>query len=205
LKVLLNQDIEKLGRMGEIVEVKAGYARNFLIPKGFAMAVTRGRLKEIEERKKVLKVKAERQRVASESLAEKIKSCLPLKIKASCSASGKLFGSITNRHVAQAIYELTGEEVDRHKIAMDERIRSVGSYSARLKLHPDVEIEITFEVEGEGFVAEEPGVEHSEAEVAVAETFREPEGAPFNIAEEKSKIESPAPIGPETGGEGERA
>jgi large subunit ribosomal protein L9 len=155
LKVLLNQDIDRVGRMGEVVEVAGGYARNFLIPRGMAVGVTRGRMKEIEEQKKVLEVKAARQREQVEELAEKVRS-KRIVIKARCSATGKLFGSITNRQVAQEIAEQTGEEVDRHKIIIDDRIRSVGTYQAVIKLHPDVELELEFEVEGEGFVAEEP-------------------------------------------------
>lgn len=155
MKVLLNQDIDRVGRMGEVVEVAGGYARNFLIPRGMAVGVTRGRMKEIEEQKKVLEVKAARQREQVEELAEKVRS-KRIVIKARCSATGKLFGSITNRQVAQEIAEQTGEEVDRHKIIIDDRIRSVGTYQAVIKLHPDVELELEFEVEGEGFVAEEP-------------------------------------------------
>ncbi len=155
MKVLLNQDIERVGRMGEVVEVAGGYARNFLIPRGLAVGVTRGRLKEIEEQRKVLEVKAARQREQLQAVAERLTS-KPIVIKARCSATGKLFGSITNRQVAQAIAEQTGEDVDRHKIHVDERIRAVGDYHARIKLHPDVEIDLPFRVEGEGFVAEEP-------------------------------------------------
>jgi large subunit ribosomal protein L9 len=141
--------------MGEVVEVAGGYARNFLIPRGLAVGVTRGGMKEIEEQKKVLEVKASRQREQVEALAEKVRS-KRIVIKARCSATGKLFGSITNRQIAQEIAAQTGEEVDRHKIIVDDRIRSVGTYQAIIKLHPDVEFDMEFEVEGEGFVAEEP-------------------------------------------------
>lgn len=155
MKVLLNQDIDRVGRMGEVVDVAGGYARNFLIPRGMAVGMTRGGMKEIEEQKKVLEVKAARQREQVEALAGKVRSKRVV-IKARCSATGKLFGSITNRQVAQEIAVQTGEEVDRHKIIIDDRIRSVGTYKAIIKLHPDVELEIELEVEGEGFVAEEP-------------------------------------------------
>jgi len=163
LKVLLTQDINRLGRMGEVVEVAHGYARNYLIPRGLAVGVARSRVKEIAEHKRVLEIKAARQKAKLEELAERIKS-KPVVIKARCSASSKLFGSITNRQLASEIGELTGEEIDRHKITVDERIRSVGMHHATLKLHPDVEIDIAFEVEGEGFVAEEPEEEPGEPE-----------------------------------------
>lgn len=155
MKVLLKQDMDNLGRMGEVVEVAGGYARNYLIPRGLAIGVTRGRLKEIEEKRRVLEAKAERERERLESVADKIES-LEITIKARCSASGKLFGSVTNRQLAAEIESLTGEEVDRHKIVVDEKIRMVGDYKATIKLHPDVALEMDFKVEGEGFVEEEP-------------------------------------------------
>jgi len=163
LKVLLKENIDRLGRMGEVVEVAGGYARNYLIPRGFAIGVTRGRVKEIEEQKKVLVVKAARERDGMEAIAESVRS-KPIKVEARCSATGKLFGSVTNRQLAQMIEELTGNEIDRHKIVMDEKIRAVGTYKAAIRLHPDVTVEIEFEVEGEGFVPEEPPSEEDEAE-----------------------------------------
>ena len=155
LKVLLNQDIDRVGRMGEVVEVADGYARNFLIPRELAVGVTRGSVKEIEERKKVLEVKAARLRQELEAVAEKVRS-QKIAVKARCSASGKLFGSVTNRQLAAEIEAETGEEIDRHKVVIEDRIRTVGTYHAVIKLHPDVEIDLEFEVEGEGFVPEEP-------------------------------------------------
>ncbi len=155
MKVLLKQDVDNVGLMGEVVEVAGGYARNCLIPRGVAIGVTRGTMKDIAEQKKVLEVKAERRREQLRGVAEKI-AAKPLVIKARCSASGKLFGSVTNRQVASAVLDATGEEIDRHKIQVEDRIRSVGHYKALVRLHPDVEIELDFEVEGEGFDAEEP-------------------------------------------------
>jgi large subunit ribosomal protein L9 len=174
LKVLLKQNIDRVGRMGEIVEVAGGYGRNYLIPRGLAVGVTRGTVKDIAEQKKVLEVKAERQREQVKSVAEKIVS-KPVVITARCSASGKLFGSVTNRQVADAIAQATGEEIDRHKIHIDDRIRSVGTYKALIKLHPDVEIEMEFEVAGEGFVAEEPPEEDATEGTPPAQPEVEPE------------------------------
>ncbi len=155
MKILLKQNIDRVGRMGEVVDVAGGYARNFLIPRDLAVGVTRGRIKEIEEQQKVLEVKAARQREQVEELAGKMRS-KRIVLKARCSATGKLFGSITNRQLAREIAEQTGEEVDRHKIIVDEHIKSVGNHHASIKLHPDVVLDLEFEVEGEGFVGEEP-------------------------------------------------
>jgi len=198
VKVLLKQDIDRVGRMGEIIDVAGGYARNYLIPRGMAVGVTRGTVKEINEQKKVLEVKAARQREQVQTVAEKIMQ-RPVVIKARCSSTGKLFGSITNRQVAAAIAESTGEEIDRHKIHIDDRIRSVGKYQAIIKLHPDVEIDKEFEVEGEGFVAEEPPEDEVETAAAAA-----PEAEAATTAEPQppGEEESAPPAGePEPGEE----
>jgi large subunit ribosomal protein L9 len=177
--------------MGEVIEVASGYARNYLIPRGMAVGVTRGTVKDIAEQKKVLEVKAARQREQLQGVAEKV-AAKPLVIKARCSASGKLFGSITNRQLASAIEEATGEEIDRHKIHVDDRIRSVGNYKALIKLHPDVEIEVDFEVEGEGFEPEEPEGE-SEAEAAATIADVPAEQAPAAGEESGSETADAAP------------
>jgi large subunit ribosomal protein L9 len=163
LKVLLKQNVDRLGRMGEVVDVAGGYARNYLIPFGIAIGVTRGHVKEIEEQKKVLEVRAARERESMEAVSEKIRS-RPIMVEARCSTTGKLFGSVTKRQLAQAVGELVGEEIDRHKITMDERIREVGAYKASIRLHPDVAVDIEFEVQGEGFVPEEPPAEAEEGD-----------------------------------------
>lgn len=206
MKVLLKQDIDRVGRMGEIVQVAGGYARNYLIPRGLAVGVTRGTVKDIAEQKKVLEVKAARQREQVQGIAAGI-DAKPLVIKARCSASGKLFGSITNRQVATAIAEATGEEVDRHKIHVDERIRNVGTYTALIKLHPDVEISKEFTVEGEGFVAEEPPEDETAEPVAGAvagesETAADVDGSEATVETEAAKPET---TGEATGGQAEEA
>jgi large subunit ribosomal protein L9 len=195
LKVLLKQDIEPLGRMGEVVEVARGYARNFLIPRGLAAGVTRGGLKDIEEQQRVLTIKAERERERLQSVAERIKG-KRIAVKARCSATGKLFGSVTGRQLASEIEAVTGEEIDRHKLVFDERVRTVGIHHALLKLHPDVHIDIEFEVEGEGFVAEEPVEEEKAAEGAAAAVPGEgvpaegaPEALPEEVGEPASSVE----------------
>lgn len=208
MKVLLKQNIEPLGRMGEVVEVARGYARNFLIPRGLAVGVTRGGLKDIEEQQRVLGIKAERERERLQGVAEKITG-KRIAVKARCSATGKLFGSITSRQLASEIEAVTGEEVDRHKLVFDERVRTVGIHHALLKLHPDVHIDIEFEVEGEGFVAEEPveeeategaaapvpgeGVTEEDAPEEVIPEEGPPEALPEEVGEPDSSVEVAGP------------
>ncbi|MBU1670279.1 MAG: 50S ribosomal protein L9 [Actinobacteria bacterium] len=198
MKILLTQDIERVGRMGEVVEVAGGYARNYLIPRGMAVGVTRGRMKEIDEQRKVLEVKAARERERLMGLAEKVQGH-KLEITTRCSATGKLFGSITNRQVAQAVLDATGEEIDRHKIHVDDRIRAVGTYHATVKLHPDVEVDLEFEVVGEGFVPEEP--EPDESEIAAEQAAAAPEAPEAETAEGEAEAEGP-PEAPESAGAG---
>lgn len=197
MKVLLKQDIDRVGRMGEVIDVAGGYARNYLIPRGLAVGVTRGTMKDIEEQKRVLKVKSDRQREQLASVGEKIMA-KPLVIKARCSASGKLFGSITNRQLADAIREATGEDVDRHKITIDEKIRTVGTHTSLIKLHHDVEISKEFEVEGEGYEAEEPPEEEIEAASDAQATAQAVEAQP---AEDQPAEEESGEPADEAGGD----
>lgn len=199
MKVLLKQNVETLGRMGEVVEVANGYARNFLIPRGIAVGVTRGRLKEIEEQQRVLEVRAARERESMESVSETIQG-KPIIIKARCSATGKLFGSVTNRQLAEKIEEVTGTEIDRHKLILPERVRTVGRHRMRIKLHPDVAFDLEFEVEGEGFVAEEPEPEEGEVENGAGETAVAVEEAAAAEVEEAAGLEAEGGPG-ETRGE----
>lgn len=191
MKVLLKKDIDSLGCMGDVVEVARGYARNYLIPRDLAVGVTRNRVKDVQEQKKVLDVKAVREKDRLEEVADKVRAGR-IVVKARCSATGKLFGSITNRQLAQEIEAVTGEEIDRHKIVIAERVRTVGAHPAKIRLHPDIELEIEFEVEGEGFVPEEPPVEEEET-AAGAQT---PEAT---VAAAVDAVEEAAP--PTAGGE----
>ncbi|MBN2168988.1 MAG: 50S ribosomal protein L9 [Actinobacteria bacterium] len=180
MKVLLKQDIENLGRMGEIVDVAGGYARNFLMPKDLAVSISRGNIKEIERQRQVLEARALRVKEASEGVASKVRDAKII-IKERCSASGKLFGSVTNRRIAQEIESMTGEEIDRHKIIVDDKIREVGTYKATIKLHPDVVFDIDFGVEGEGF--------HPEEQTEEGETVAAEEEKPDTSPSEDDRIE----------------
>lgn len=177
--------------MGEVVSVRGGYARNFLVPRGMAVLVTRGRVKEIEEQKKVLEAKAARQREMLMGIAEKI-SATKAVLTARCSASGKLFGSITNRQLAAAIEEMIDEELDRHKITIGDKIRAVGTYTAKIRLHRDVEIDYEFVVEGEGFEPDEADEEKAKADESAAKASVEE--ATAEEAETAADTEAEAPV-----------
>lgn len=140
MKVILRQDFEQLGTIGEIVEVKAGYGRNFLIPKGIAMLATDKNLNLLKEEQKQLTIKKDRDKIKSEKLAEEL-------AKVSCTASvqvgeeDRVFGSVTSQDIADLLNE-KGFDIDRKKILLEEPIKALGIYDVPIKLHSEVETKI---------------------------------------------------------------
>lgn len=148
MEVILLKDIDKLGDRHELVSVKPGYGRNFLIPKGFALIANETNRKKLED----LKAKEEADRLARkaefEAIAEKLKNVV-IKIGAKSGTSGKIFGSVTNIQLAQALQEQQEIEVDRKLISIPEEVKTLGSYTAILDLHPEVQAQVAFEVVSE--------------------------------------------------------
>jgi len=144
MKVILRQDYENLGRMGDIVEVKDGYARNFLIPRKIALPATPGNIKMVETEKKQKAFKLEREKLNAQKLAEKLNG-LEIVIPMRAGENERLFGSVTAQMIADEISKM-GIEVDRKKILLDEPIKMLGSYEVPIKLHPDVSVKIKVNV-----------------------------------------------------------
>jgi len=144
MKVILSEDVKNLGLMGEVVNVSDGYARNFLFPKKFAVEANTKNLKEFEHNKKIIKEKAAKINQSFKSIAEKLSS-LSLTIKAKTGEDDKLFGSVTNMNIADAL-ALAGHNIDKKKIIMDEPIKKLGEYSVTIKLHTDVSAEVKVNV-----------------------------------------------------------
>ena len=145
MDIILLDDIEKVGDKHEIVSVKPGYARNYLIPQGLALVANdtnRGKLDDIKrlENEKLAARKAE-----FEELAAKLEGQI-LKIGAKAGTSGKIFGSVTNVQISNALKEQLDIEVDRRKIKLPEEIKVLGAYNIALELHPEVPITLHFEV-----------------------------------------------------------
>ncbi len=136
MEVILTEDIPKLGNAGEVVRVRRGYGRNYLLPKGKAMLATRGRVKQLEHQKRVIDEKLSKEMVVYKALAEKIVS-VPLRFEAQASAEGKLFGSVTNGDIAGRLAE-HGFEVDRRKIQLSGPIKQTGEHEVSVRLHRDV-------------------------------------------------------------------
>ena len=148
MDILLLKDISKLGDKDEVVTVKAGYARNYLIPKGLAINATASVKKIHAETIKQRAHKEEKLRVEAEEAAKKIKE-LKLVIGAKTSSKGKIFGSVNTIQIAEAL-KVQGFEVDRKRITIKEDlIKEVGTYNATLKLHKEVIVDIPFEIKAE--------------------------------------------------------
>ena len=149
MEVILKEDVKNLGGKHELVKVRAGYGRNFLIPKGFAVEATEGRRKEVAEIMKQRSHKEEKLRTAAQKSAEMLKNTT-LKVGAKAGEKGKIFGSITTIQIAEAIKK-AGYDIDRKDISIDneDAIKTLGTYFATLKLHKEVVIKVNFEVIGE--------------------------------------------------------
>ncbi len=146
MKVILAKYYEKLGDVGDIVEVKSGYANNYLIPNGVALPATRGNINQMELVKKAaIKVEARNIKEA-EDLAGKLGS-LEVTFIVKTGEEGKLYGSITNKDIAEKIFEDRKIEIDRKKIDMQEHIKELGEYDIELKLYKEVKSSVKVKVE----------------------------------------------------------
>lgn len=146
MEVILKQDIAKLGYANDLITVKDGYARNYLIPKGYAIIATETNKKVRDEDLKQKAFKEEKIRKEAEILANAIEN-ITVKIGAKAASTGKIFGSVNDIQIAEAIKEQFSYNVDRKKISIDgDSIKDVGVYKATVKLHKDIAVEINFEV-----------------------------------------------------------
>jgi large subunit ribosomal protein L9 len=149
MKVILKQDIAKLGFANDLIEVKDGYARNYLIPQGYAIQGTEQNIKILNEVLKQKAHKAEKIKNDAEAIAASLEG-VSLKIGAKTGTSGKIFGSVNAMQVADALKEQANIEIDRKKIVVDgDNIKEIGAYVATVNLHREVKAEIKFEVVGE--------------------------------------------------------
>ena len=147
MEVILNQDIEKLGYKHDIVNVKPGYARNYLIPKGLASFATEGNKKMLRENLRQQSHKLAKIKAQAEDKAKQLEQ-ISLTLKAKTGTSGKIFGSVTPKHVSDALKE-RGFEVERKRITLEEDIKMLGSYTATVDLHKEVKASLQLEVVSE--------------------------------------------------------
>lgn len=144
VEVLLREDVEHLGRRGQVVRVKAGYARNYLLPRGLAVLATAANVKVIEQEKQRLERREARERAQAEAVAERLKE-LVLTFPRKVGDQDMLFGSVTAMDIAAALAE-RGIEVDRRKILLEHPIKYLGEYTIPVKLHRELTAEIRIQV-----------------------------------------------------------
>ncbi|MCS6816925.1 MAG: 50S ribosomal protein L9 [Blastocatellia bacterium] len=144
VEVLLREDVEHLGRRGQIVRVKAGYARNYLLPRGLAVLATAANIKAVEQEKRLLERREMRERTQAEAVAERLKE-LVLTFPRKVGDQDMLFGSVTAMDIAAALAE-RGIDVDRRKILIEHPIKYLGEYTIPVKLHREVTAEIRIQV-----------------------------------------------------------
>jgi large subunit ribosomal protein L9 len=145
MEIILKQDIQSLGYKDDIITVKDGYARNYLIPKGFAVNATASAKKVHAENLKQRSHKEEQIRDEAQAVAEKLEG-ISLSIGAKASSKGKIFGSVNTIQLAEALKE-KGFDIERKMISIkEELIKEVGKYTAKIRLHKEVQIEIPFEI-----------------------------------------------------------
>lgn len=145
MQVILTQDVRKLGSIGDTVTVKDGYARNFLIPRSFAVMATRSNLKEIEHHKTVLAKKKEKLLNEFKSVAKKLEA-LTITLTKQVGEEDKIFGSVTTHEVEEELAK-QGFEISRKDITLEESIKKIGSYTALVHLHAEVTAKLKLKVE----------------------------------------------------------
>jgi len=147
MEVILKQDIDNLGYENDVVKVKNGYARNYLIPKGMAILANETNKKVLAEVQKQKAFKEEKLRTEAETTAKLLEK-VELTIGAKAGTSGKIFGSVNAIQISESLKD-KGHEIDRRKIDVDDSIKELGSYTATVKLYKDIKAEIKFEVVAE--------------------------------------------------------
>jgi large subunit ribosomal protein L9 len=137
MKVILTADVKGQGKKGDLKEVSEGYARNYLIPRGLAMKATADNLNALALKEKAKAAQAAKEKAQAQEHAKQLESCV-VKVKARGGENGKLFGSVTNKEVADALKEQFGIELEKNRIILEENIKSFGSYELRCKLGYEV-------------------------------------------------------------------
>jgi large subunit ribosomal protein L9 len=148
MQVILIKDVDNLGGLNELVEVRPGYARNFLIPQKFAIEASSTNLKVLDERRKQIQKRETKLLAEIAKVTEALKAS-PVKLGAKIGVSGKIFGSVTAIQLARAIREQKGYEIDRRRISIIDEIKEAGTYKANIDFGKENILELEFEVVGE--------------------------------------------------------
>lgn len=148
MRIMLVEDVPQLGQVGDVVQVKNGYARNYLIPKQFAVLATKGAIKQAEQ----LRKSAQKRHVRSLNTAQEFAASLSellLLFKRKVGETGRLYGSVTSGDIAERIESVLGKELDRRKVELSEPIKSLGHFEVKINIHSEVNASVKVEVVGE--------------------------------------------------------
>ncbi|BAF61068.1 MAG: 50S ribosomal protein L9 [Pelotomaculum sp.] len=148
MKVILLKDVPGQGKKGEVVDVAEGYARNYLFPRGLAEEATKGRMKALGDRQKVLAMKEKKAEEEARALAARLKG-VTVVVRAKTGEGGRLFGSVNNKDIAEALASQYNIVLDKKKLLLKEPIKQLGMYSVAARLHPNIQAEVRVEVAGE--------------------------------------------------------
>ena len=146
MKVVLKQDVKSIGKKDELHEVSDGYARNYLLPRGLAVAADAAAVNEVRTKAAAVEHHAAQELAAAQALAKKING-QTVTLKAKAGQGGRLFGSVTAKDIAAALGQKVGESIDKRKIVMDGDIKNFGSYQIEVKVYPKVAAKLTVKVE----------------------------------------------------------
>ncbi len=148
MKVILKQDVNKIGKKGDLLEVADGYGRNFLIARGLAEEATEGKIRELQQMQKTQKIKDDKKLKIAEESKKKLGGKV-VRIKVNTGEGGKLFGSVTNAQIADALTSQYGVPVDKKDLKIEETVKQTGEYRFKVKLYAGVDAEMTLKVESE--------------------------------------------------------
>ena len=149
MRVVLRDDVENLGKKGDLVDVADGYARNYLVPRGLALKASAGSQKQADAMRRNREARDRRERESAQALAAQFEG-RTITIKARAGGEGRLFGSVTATDIAEAVQKQTGAEIDRRKLALEEPLKELGGIDVQVRLHHDVVATVHVEVEAAG-------------------------------------------------------
>ncbi len=145
MRVILLEDVKSVGKKGELVNASDGYAKNFLFPKKLAVEATKSNLNDFELKQKAEAKRKKEELEQAQNMAKELEN-KTVTVKVKTGENGKLFGSVTNKEVAEEIVKQTGMEIDKKKVSIGDPIKMVGERTAVIKLHPKVSAEITIKI-----------------------------------------------------------
>lgn len=150
MKVILKQDVSKIGRSGELLEVSDGYARNFLLPRGLAEEATPGKVADLKTRQQNKKAKEDKEKQAAENVKKEIQG-RTVRVEASAGENGKLFGSVTAAQIAESLEAQFGVKVDKRDIKLAEAVKQPGNHPVSVRLYAGVQADLVLSVEVRAF------------------------------------------------------